>query len=179
MKIGIDIDNVIANTFRDLIPHFNRFIGRQADPHEVIRIMRQDKIKMLAYYFSAWKNRIMTRVSLIEGAAETIRDWHKKHNISLITSRLLLFKRQTKHWLNQHSIPYHELHHARERTKHRKADGCQVFIEDNLEECEVLADHCERVFLVDHPWNRKDPAKKNIIRVKNWEEINRLIQPAP
>ena len=175
MKIGIDIDNVIANTFQDLSGYFNQFMRVQADPIEVIRIMRKDKLKMLAYYFAAWKSKIMTQVSLVEGAAETIREWHNEHDIKLITSRLFIFNRQTRHWLQQHNIPYNELHHAREKTKHQKANGCEVFIEDNLEECEILADHCERVFLFDHPWNRVPVAKKNIIRIKNWKEIRNLL----
>jgi len=175
MKIGIDIDNVIANTFRDLLPHFNRFVGKEADPIEVIRMMREDKLKMLAYYFDAWRKRIMTRVTPMEGAAETIRDWHKQHAIKLITSRLTLFNRQTREWLHRHAVPYHELHHAKEKTKHTKAGGCHVFIEDNPDECEVLAHHCERVLLFDHPWNRREFSAKNIIRVKDWKEIRDLI----
>jgi uncharacterized HAD superfamily protein len=175
MKIGIDIDNVIANTFADLIPYYNRFMGYEAAPQEVVETMRKRKIKMLQYYFRAWRQRVMTKISLIDGAKETIQQWHPKHEISLITSRLSIFNRQTRSWLDQHSIPYHSLHHAKEKTKHLKADGCQVFIEDNFEECEILADHCERVFLFDYPWNRRPTEKDNIIRVKNWSEIARQI----
>jgi uncharacterized HAD superfamily protein len=171
MKIGIDIDNVIANTFAELIPYFNRFMGKEFTPPEVIETMRREKGKMLLYYLSAWRNRAMITLSLIDGAAETIRHWHPQHQIKLITSRLPLFNRQTKEWLKKHQIPYHELHHAAERTKYTKAKGCAVFIEDNPAECEVLADHCERVFLFNHPWNSHSTAKKNIIRVKDWAEI--------
>ncbi len=171
MKIGIDIDNVIADTFADLIPHYDKFMGRQHTPQEVVETMRRNRLTLLRYYFMAWKKRIMIRVGLIEGAAETIRQWHPNHQISLVTSRLPWFNRQTREWLNKHGIPYHELHHAKERTKHTKARGWDLFIEDNVEECRILANHCERVFLFDHPWNRVELAQKNISRVKNWQEI--------
>lgn len=175
MDIGIDIDNVIANTFQDLVPYYNRFMRREASPQEVIQSMRREKLKLLAYYYNAWRNRIMTTVTLVEGAAETIQQWHAKHTIKLITSRLPLFNRQTRSWLDRHNIPFHELHHARERTKHLKAGKCDVFIEDNLDECEVLADHCAKVLLFDHPWNRRPPARQNIIRVSSWDQIRDLI----
>ena len=83
--------------------------------------------------------------------------------------------RQTKQWLNYHGIPFHELHHLPEKKKFQKARGFDIFLEDNLEECEVLADHCERIFLFDHPWNRTQPTKKNIVRVQDWKELQRIL----
>ncbi|MBN2057429.1 MAG: hypothetical protein JW782_01350 [Candidatus Saganbacteria bacterium] len=171
MRICIDIDNVIADTFNSLIPLYNRFMGREHTAQEVTETMRRNRWKLLRYYFMAWRRQIMTKIPLIDGAAEAIRDWSNDHDISLVTSRLPLFKRQTRQWLSQNQIPFHELHHVKELTKHEKANGCQLFIEDNIRECEVLADHCERVFLVDHPWNRQAVSKPNIVRVSNWQEI--------
>jgi uncharacterized HAD superfamily protein len=171
MKIGIDIDNVIADTFTDLIPYYNRFMGREDTPQEVIATMRRRKLLMVRYYFLAWRHRVMTGIKLIDGAAETLRGWAGEHQLKLVTSRLPLFNRQTREWLEKHQVPYHELHHAKETTKYRKAGQCEVFIEDNPEECEVLADHCERVFLFDQPWNRRTFSQQNIIRVNNWREI--------
>ena len=146
-------------------------MGKPHTAQEVIETMRKQRIKMLAYYFYAWRKRIMSTVTLTKGSAETIRTWAREHKISLITSRRLVFNRQTRQWLNKHNIPYHELHHAREGTKFLKAKNCQVFIEDSFEECEILAQHCERVFLFDHPWNRKPLKQKNIIRVNSWPEL--------
>ena len=177
MKIGIDIDNVIANTFAELVPYYNRFMGYESTPEEVVATMKRRKLKMLHYYFKAWQDKVMTKISVIAGAAETIKDWHGQHEISLITSRMSIFNRQTRQWLNNHSVPFHSLYHAKEKTKHLKANGCQIFIEDNFEECEILADHCERVFLLDYPWNRRATTKSNIIRVENWQQIKSLTLP--
>lgn len=171
MKIGIDIDNVIAHTFQDLVVYFNSFMGKNHSPNEVLERMRKDRLKMLAYWWSTWRRGLLKQVSPIEEAVAAIREWHPSHSISLVTSRLPIFNRQTKEWLKKHQIPFHELHHAKETTKHKKAPNCRVFIEDNLKECETLADHCEKVFLLDYPWNRGEIKKKNIIRVNNWGEI--------
>jgi len=117
----------------------------------------------------------MSSVSLIEGAAKTIQSWHKDHKVSLVTSRTIIFHQQTKSWLKKQGIPYHELHHAKETTKHTKVTNCQLFIEDNLEEANVLANHCKKVFLFDQPWNRRPLKKPNIIRVASWREISKNI----
>ncbi|MCU0641584.1 MAG: hypothetical protein MUC35_05795 [Candidatus Margulisbacteria bacterium] len=173
MKIGLDIDNVLAHTFRDLAGYFNKHMGLpgETDPNEVVRIMREDKLKMVSYWFTTWRKRLLTQAAPVEGAVETLLEWQPLHQLVLITSRLPLFNRQTKEWLNKHGFPYHELHHARELTKFKKARGCELFVEDNLAEAEILADHCRTVLLVDQPWNRRPTAKKNIVRVKDWAEI--------
>ena len=71
---------------------------------------------------------------------------------------------------------YHQLHHARELNKFKKAAGCDIFVEDNLEECEVLADHCGTVYLMDQPWNRREPRKRNIIRIADWHDLKSQIK---
>lgn len=171
MKIGIDIDNVIANTFVDLAAYFNQFMGKEFEPHEVQDVMRRERLKMWAYWFLTWREKLLSKVLPIEGAAQTISNWHKEHEISLVTSRHSVFNRETKGWLKKHGVPYHKLHHAKERTKHTKISNPDIFIEDNLDECEILAEFCERAFLMDHPWNRREPSKKNITRVHNWREL--------
>jgi len=171
MKIGIDIDNVIANTFIDLAMKFNQYMGQELAAEEVVRVMREEKFKMYGYWFVTWRDKLLSQVSPIQGAQETLSKWSGEHQLSLVTSRLSIFNKQTKEWLAKHSIPYHELHHAKELNKYKKAPNCNIFIEDNREECEVLADHCEKVYLFDRPWNQKELNKSNIIRVKGWDEI--------
>jgi len=175
MKIGIDIDNVIADTYKDLSDYFHGFLGKRLSPHETVKILRENRLIRWKYFLHVWQKKIMQTVSLIEGAAETIQQWHPVHKIYLVTSRFSLFNRQTRDWLKKYDIPFHQLHHAKETTKYKKTGPCDVFIEDNPEECEVLADHCNRVFLFDHPWNKETSKKKNIIRVKNWEEIKKAL----
>jgi len=172
MKIGVDIDNVISNTFLDLANYFNEFMGKSAESKDVVEVMRKEKLKMLAYWLITWKDKLLTKVSPIEESADLIKKWHKDHEIVLVTSRISIFNKQTKDWLKKHGIPYHELHHAKEKTKHKKAKGCRIFIEDNIDECEVLADYCEKVFLIDYPWNRRKHDKKNIVRVKGFKDIS-------
>lgn len=174
MKIGIDIDNVITNTFEELSHYFNRFMRKEFTPPEAIEAMRKEKLKMVGYWFLTWRRGLLTQVKPIEGARETIGLLHAKHRIALITSRMPVFNRQTKLWLSRHDVPYHELHHAKEKHKYKKAGGCRYFIEDNLEEAEVLADHCEKIFLFDYPWNRRT-TRDNIIRVNGWRDIEALV----
>jgi len=178
MKIGLDIDNVLANTFSELADYFNRYMGREHTPPEVVEVMRRDKLKMLGYWFVTWRDQLLTKLTPLDGAQATVRTWHSRHEIVLVTSRLSVFNRQTRSWLAKHDIPFHQLHHAREFHKYKKAVGCDIFVEDNLEECEVLAGHCPQVFLIDQPWNRRPVRANNIIRVAGWAELSAIFRPA-
>lgn len=175
MKIGLDIDNVIANTFHELSSHFNDFMGRKFEPHEIVLEMRKHKLKMVFYNIDAWLKGVLGKVSPVKEAIISIREWNKEHKIQLITSRLFILKRQTEKWLKKHDIPYNELYHLKEGTKYKKAKECDIFIEDNLEECEILSNYCKTVFLMDYPWNRKPLRPKNIIRILTWDEIKEFI----
>ncbi|MFH1542868.1 MAG: hypothetical protein ABIE84_07270 [bacterium] len=175
MRIGIDIDNVIADTYNDLSGFFHKFLKHEVPSQDVVQIMQKRKMLMYAYFFKAWREKVMLGVNLIEGARETIQEWAKEHQIILVTSRFKMFNRQTKDWLAKHQIPYHELHHAKETTKFKKTGETDLFIEDNFHECEVLADHSKKVFLFDRPWNQKTPSKGNIIRVKDWQDISHYL----
>jgi uncharacterized HAD superfamily protein len=171
MKIGIDIDNVIANTFFELSHEFNRFMGRDIDAARVSEEIRRNNFKLWLYWFITWRKKMLAAVSPIEGAIDTVQELFDEHHIRLVTSSLPIFNRQTKDWLKKYKIPYHELHHTKERMKFEKATDCDIFIEDNLDECEILAEHCEYIYLFDYPWNQRQPKKGNIIRVQNWNEL--------
>ena len=91
----------------------------------------------------------------------------------------------TKAWLSQHNIPYDKLviergniHTADPRTLtmnrfiYSERHKVRVFVEDDLLKAIKLADICEVVFLIDHPYNQKADLPSNIIRIKSgWPEI--------
>ncbi|OGC22763.1 hypothetical protein A2310_05400 [candidate division WOR-1 bacterium RIFOXYB2_FULL_37_13] len=146
MKIGVDIDNVLANTFDELSSHFNRFMGKEYAADEIVYALRENKFKTFFYNIDAWKKRVLEGVSPIEEAVQKIKKWSLEHEIYLVTSRLFILKNQTKRWLKKHNIPYNDLFHLKERTKFKKAKEYDIFIEDNIDECEIIADYCPRVF---------------------------------
>ncbi len=91
----------------------------------------------------------------------------------------------TKEWLKRHKIPYDKLviergnvHTAdpgtltRNRFIYSERHKVRVFVEDDLLKAIKLADICEMVFLIDHPYNQTSNLPSNIIRVKEgWPEI--------
>jgi len=99
-------------------------------------------------------------------------------------------RRITKDWLKKEEIVYDKLivekgntHTVDPRIKTRnrfvisRKKNARIFVEDDLSKAVKLADICEVVFLIDHPYNRVDVAlPNNLIRVTSWDEIYRCVR---
>ena len=97
-----------------------------------------------------------------------------------------LMRKVTKRWLAAMGIKYDKLIIERGNTnttdplvmtrnrfviaRHRKM---RIFVEDDLLKARKLAEICEVVFLLDHPYNQNEPSSlpSNLVRVKSWAEI--------
>lgn len=91
----------------------------------------------------------------------------------------------TRRWLKERGLVYDKLIIERGntdttdplgRTRNRfliaRERVLRVFVEDDLTKARKLANICEVVFLIDHPYNRTDRLPKNLIRVTSWREIH-------
>jgi uncharacterized HAD superfamily protein len=92
----------------------------------------------------------------------------------------------TKSWLRAKGFPYDRLVVERGNTDTRdplfltrnrfviSADKeIRAFVEDDLNKARRLADVCDVVFLVDHPYNREAAElPKNVVRVSHWGQIH-------
>lgn len=52
----------------------------------------------------------------------------------------------------------------------------RIFVEDDLFKAIKLANICEIVFLIDHPYNQTENLPRNVIRVFSWQEIYEFIR---
>ncbi len=97
----------------------------------------------------------------------------------------------TKGWLRGHGFKYNRLIVERGNTnttdpliltrnrfltsQERKI---RVFVEDDPIKARKLADICEVVFLIDHPYNQAGSARlpMNVVRVQSWQEIHEFLK---
>ncbi len=80
----------------------------------------------------------------------------------------------TREWLRKRHIVYDVLSvetGAASAVRFDYATAYGVFVEDNLKNALRMAGGCERVFLMDHPYNRAGDLPANIQRVRGWREI--------
>jgi uncharacterized HAD superfamily protein len=91
-------------------------------------------------------------------------------------------------WLKRHAFKYDKLVVERGNTntvdpllltRNRflisKDKMMRAFVEDDFHKAKKLADICEVVFLIDHPYNQ-GAVPMNVIRVKSWQEIYEFLR---
>ena len=89
----------------------------------------------------------------------------------------------TRRWLGRHAFKYDKLIVERGNTntvdpvlltRNRflisKEKMIRAFVEDDFDKAKKLADICEVVFLMDHPYNQ-GTVPMNVIRVQSWQEV--------
>lgn len=179
MIIGVDIDNVIADTEKSL--------RRMLLEERGIRLKREDISSYslegiagigreeLSFILDRFNNGgIFLDVEVIEGARETIARLKERHRIDLVTSRPEKVADLTREWLGRNGILYDELHFASKT----KLNGIpyDLFLEDQDNFASELAEDGTFVLLFDAPWNRH-VEHVNIERVYSWQDVQRFCFP--
>ena len=102
-------------------------------------------------------------------------------------------KKVTKDWLKKHEIQYDKITiesgseytpnprmWSKSRFQSARKGNYAYFVEDELPKAKKLAEFCDIVFLLDQPYNQSgennEEKIKNMIRVKDWEEIYQIFK---
>lgn len=191
LKIGIDIDNVISDTFTAYKKKFESDFGTDISVESLYQIFYFDK------HFNFDKKKIDKFInntlhtpkfqSILPpflDAVKTVKKLHKNdHKIHFISGRPHLTYEVTREWLINHgffietstlSLCNYESGETDGSMKNKTIRKYQVdlMIEDSLDIARVLN---TKVLLIDRLWNKGRPPK-HIQRVFSWEEIDQIIQ---
>jgi uncharacterized HAD superfamily protein len=184
MKVGVDIDDVITETFLGLINFINKKYGRNHTYGGItsynlweigIGSDKSEAIKLVEEFFDLEGD---SKSRLIEGSIAALESIHcSGDEIFIITSRPLSIRSQTDSFLKGclGNIPYQVFYsgdfYGQGKTKVEICNelGIDLMIEDCLDYAEGFEN--QKVCLLDKPWNQKDNLPSNVIRVFNWQEI--------
>lgn len=189
LRIGIDIDNVVADSYTTFLQEFNRKFGTQVQFEELIEF---DYLKTIGFDAEVidkfWDTllhtgKIQLDIPPLQNSHAVIKNWKKAgHSIYFVTARPIWIQKATKQWLSHHGIlqeddlvfHFDEAHHSLDTTYKKEVvekEGIELFIEDSLEIAQFLN---IPVFLLDQPWNR-GRVPSHVTRVKNWDEIQKRV----
>lgn len=190
LKIGIDIDNVISDSYPVYIRRFNETFGTTIRYEEVIDFSFLERYggietAQTELFIDTLLRDEEFQLSLppFVEAISIIKNWHKVgHSIHYITARPSFTKEATEKWLKKHGlmVPGVTLDccdYGKDKpdTEFKKEVverlGIDILIEDNKEIAEVMS---IPVLLLDRPWNQGE-LPKNVRRVKGWQEIEQFI----
>jgi len=183
MKIGIDIDGVIADFVGGFLDFSNKKFGynhsmedwKTYDLWDFLPFSKEEgKRLMEEFYEEGW----IDDLNLIEGSKEAIINLLAENEIKLITARPLRWKKGTEVFINKHFSEFSiEVLHARapDDSWINKSTICnekeiEIMIEDNGKYALDCAENGIRVILLNTPYNQEE-IHENIIRADNWDNI--------
>jgi len=184
MIIGVDLDDVLLDFNGALCSFHNRHYGTSYKPEDATD-WNIDKIwkcgpeeaaeRILAFYESSEH----FEAAPIIGSVQAIAKLKEMHTLHVVTAKPANLRQMTVRWVDRHfpgmfdGVHFtSESHGDNKKTKAKVCDelGVQIFIDDNTEKVQNVADSGRPVLLFDRPWNQGYGGKL-ITRVHSWEEI--------
>ncbi len=188
--IGIDIDNVIADTTESYISKFNEYFGISIKYEDITDFYHLEKLtnipKQRVDLFiekTFDQDEFVTKIPPVSSASEYIQSWIKRGVVLyFISARPKSIKKVTKRWLLKHGFwgkgaklytfdtdkNYTDIEYKTGIVQYEKID---IFIEDKKDIAEAMS---VPVLLIDRPWNRGE-LPEHLKRVYTWDDINKFI----
>jgi len=186
MKIGIDLDEVIADFLPALIEYHNTTYGthlnrEQFQSYKFWENWGGTREEAIQKVYDFHQTPYFKNIKPVMGVQETIDILKQNHELFVITSRQDKVAEATKEWIAQHfpntfSGVYFANHYSQTGepiTKNKICDslGIDIMIEDSPEYALECFQPNRKIFLINCPWNKDTDLPEEVFRVNSWEEI--------
>ena len=186
MRIGIDIDDTITNSYRDIIQrigtHYNvnsYLLIENGCKYEDILNDNEKFPNYIKFCRDILEEQVIPYVTIKHGAKEVINRLKEEDNeIILITARNEdEFEKPlelTKKYLKKNNIYYDELHiNIQEKGKFCQAHNIDILIDDSIKHCTSAKEHNIKSLLLDNTFNRDN---QDLERVLGWHDLYERLQ---
>lgn len=185
--IAVDIDEVLAPQFQDLIDWYNKMYGTKLtladnypkDPRPWGTNNVEVAVKRVHKFF---ETDGFKKQQPFQEAKAALKVLNKTYRLVVITGRDNMVKAVTKNWLDRHFTElFAEVHltavyslegKTQSKAKLMKDLGISYLIDDNLDHViEAAHEGLKALLFGIYPWNRAEELTENITRVKNWQDV--------
>lgn len=187
ITIAVDIDEVLSPWHKNILafhndvydtnfvtPNGSRYYISEYtnDPEHIIT----QKIKAFA------ASHLFAVTQPIKGSVEALTKLKRQYRLVIVTSRHDFLKDQTHAWLEKYFPGVFEAVHFTDgiaKSEICKRVGAELIIEDHLSHAKVCAESGVKVLLFgNYCWNRIESGYNNILPVKDWGEVTKLLLTA-
>ena len=184
MKIGVDLDDVLADSLPHYLQAFNRRFGLAIDlPDAAWRIF--DRYPQISrreahdFFSELIEDGFFASRPLLPGAKEAVESLAEEgHRLFIVTGRATRDAATTRDWLEQVGLLRHftaVVHNGMKPVGRYKSGAAselqlELFIEDELAVASAVAETAIPVLLFDRPWNQ-GALPAIVQRVRSWTEV--------
>ena len=183
MKIGIDLDDVLADSLPHYVQALNRRFGLSIDLAEaawriVDRLPQIPRREAHSFFSELIENGFFLSRPLLPGAKEAVESLAEEgHRLFIVTGRATRDAATTREWLEQVGLVRYfngVVHNGMESVSRYKAGAAtrlqlDLLIEDELAVATAVAETAIPVLLFDRPWNQ-GALPNTMQRVRSWTE---------
>lgn len=186
MKIGIDIDDTISETYSTIIPYAQKYtieeLGRSGKTNKVEAKDHMYTTALLGWnkeeeygFFSKYYEQYISEVDIKHLAKEYLERLDENNEIYLITARFEIentnIEEITKKWLKDKGVPYKKLIiNAQDKVAVAKEYGIDLFIDDSFKNCKAVSESGIKTLIMDSKVN-SDFEINNVTRVYSWPQV--------
>lgn len=182
MRIGVDIDGVVSDSYPFWLTELNLHFGKNItviDDYEMHLVFDVSRDALNDYFVCNAERLLMTPKPITgakEGIEALLRDGHE---VIYITARTPEEKDVTVRWLTSCEIPHAHEHVLfagfSSKLELVKLWGIEAFIEDYQVNAKLIAESGVPVFLLNASYNQ-EVLPEGITRCHSWDEIVEGIQ---
>lgn len=183
MRIGIDVDDTITNTYEYVVDEISKFY--KVDKDELLsrnltydEFFNSEEFPNYSIFAEERYEKCISNVGVKKDAIKYISKLYEEGNeIVIITARHVGEYNNpyeiTQNYLFKHNIPYDKIIvNAFDKGKVCEEENIDLFIDDSITNCLRVQEFNVDTLLFDAPFNRHF---KDIRRVNNWEEVYNII----
>jgi len=177
MRLGIDLDGVVANFTLGWMTRYNAETGASLRPEEVSTWGAMIPLTRFQTMGEFWRwahngpgPSIFRNLPTYPGAVEALQRLSAKNDIVIITTKPPWAVPDTEAWIIDVGIPTDEVHYTSEKWR----VDCEVYLDDAPHQLEELTLHrpdrevCRYV----RPWNAPVRGARDI---RDWDEFSALV----
>lgn len=175
--IGVDLDGVLSAIGIEFCKYYNQMYGENISLSDIKSYRAEQwsgktKEEIDQIFLNTPIFETVSRVSRSKESLELLKvnGWV----IHIVTHRPwhASIRDVTEKWLRKNGYVFDalEFSESSDKTSYVKRHGMGIFVEDSRENAEQLCEVCQKVYLVDYPYNQ-GAVPGNVCRVKGWDEI--------
>lgn len=181
MKIALDIDDTIINTYEFLLDRMVEFYKVDknyllVNNYSYVNMPEEFKLKETKFIQEMFEHKL-NQITIKENAKKNINKLYEQGNeIYLITARQN-FKdlyNSTYYQMKNYGIKFTKLICTINKKEACIQNNIDIFIDDSLRNVESVKDFVKRVFIFESSLNKDK--KTTISKVKNWDELYSIIK---
>ncbi len=178
-KIGIDIDGTLTEPdfWVDIMnEYFHKELDYKTNQiYDWLEAYEIDEDEFSVFYRNEGPE-MHYQAKIRDNAQEVISFFNNHHEICYLTARQKWLSEVTAKWLDKYQLPgEHFILGTHNKLPYAKELGCDLFIEDNYNVANELAEGGIKVLLLNCSYNIHKKIDRSIVRVNNWLDIKKAI----